>query len=62
MTHRFARFADTEDGNAMIDWLVLVTGVVLMTVSIVVAVVPRAADISDDGATHAPSVDANHPV
>jgi len=62
MTHRPARFAETEDGNAILDWLALTAGVVLLTVSIVVAVSPPATDISDDGSRHAPSVEANRPV
>lgn len=44
----FTHFAQAEDGNAVIDWIVLMSGVVLLGISVVMTVTAPSARITDD--------------
>lgn len=48
MTFRFGNFAESEDGNAVIDWVVLMAGVVLLALSVVITVTANVQQITDD--------------
>ncbi|GKY86895.1 hypothetical protein [Sinisalibacter aestuarii] len=48
MWFRFNRFAKAEDGNAVIDWIVLMSGVVLMAISVVITITSNVHTITDD--------------
>lgn len=48
MTFRFGNFAKSEDGNAVIDWVVLMAGVVLLALSVVITVTANVQQITDD--------------
>lgn len=47
MTFITGHFEKAKDGNAVIDWVVLMAGVVLLSVSVVLTLVPRVDRISD---------------
>lgn len=61
MTFRFSGIRKTDDGNAAIDWVVLVTGVVLLAVSIIIVVVPHDRAISDGTPDHAEQIEDIRP-
>ncbi|GGD38801.1 hypothetical protein [Sinisalibacter lacisalsi] len=41
------RFAGSEDGNAVIDWVVLMSGMVLLAISAVITITANIDDIND---------------
>lgn len=45
---RFGRFLREEDGNAVIDWVVLMAGMVLMALSVVITITANVDYITDD--------------
>jgi Flp pilus assembly pilin Flp len=40
-------FARSEDGNAVIDWVVLMAGMVLLAISVVITITANVDDITD---------------
>jgi hypothetical protein len=58
----FGHFAKTEDGNAVIDWVVLMTGVVLMVVSVAITVMPSMTQATDDTVDRAEHTQGLRPV
>lgn len=48
MKRIFDRFATEEDGNAIIDWTVLLAGMVLLAVSVVITITANVDTITDD--------------
>ena len=44
----FERFMRDETGNAVIDWVVLMAGMVLMAISVVITVTDNVESITDD--------------
>lgn len=44
----FHKFAEEEFGNAVIDWMVLTAGVVLLAVAIVATTTSNMSDITDN--------------
>jgi uncharacterized membrane protein YczE len=62
MMFRFGNFARTEDGNAVIDWIVLMTGVVLMALSVVITITANVHQITDDSIERVEEAESSHPV
>lgn len=48
MKNIFKKFAAEEDGNAVIDWTVLMAGMVLMAISVVITITANVDHITDD--------------
>ena len=48
MKRVFDRFASEEDGNAVIDWTVLMAGMVLMALSVILTITGNVDQITDD--------------
>lgn len=48
MKRIFDRFAAEEDGNAVIDWTVLLAGMVLLAISVVLTITGNVDRITDD--------------
>ena len=48
MKRVFDRFASEEDGNAVIDWTVLMAGMVLMALSVMLTITGNVDQITDD--------------
>ena len=48
MKHIFDKFATEEDGNAVIDWTVLMAGMVLMAISVVIAITANVDQVTDN--------------
>lgn len=44
----FERFMSEEEGNALIDWTVLMAGLVLMALSVVLTITGNVDDITDN--------------
>ena len=44
----FDKFATEEDGNAVIDWTVLMAGMVLMAISVVIAITANVDQVTDN--------------
>lgn len=61
MRHWFAQFVRAEDGSAIFDGLILMTGVALLSASILIAVMPRSGEVSDGGFDRADQVEDIHP-
>lgn len=57
MDHWITRFWSEEDGNATIDWMVLVAGVVMLAVAVMTAVGPTTQALADDTSEVIQSVD-----
>lgn len=49
MAFKAESIAQAEDGSELFDWLILMTGIVLMSVSILLAVIPVSGELTDDG-------------
>ena len=47
MIYCFNRFVRDESGNAVIDWVVLMAGMVLMAISVVITITANVDDITD---------------
>lgn len=61
MRHWFAHFLRAEHGSAVFDGLILLTGVALMSASILIAVMPGSGDVTDDGFDRAGRVEEIRP-
>ncbi len=48
MKRIFDKFATEEDGNAVIDWTVLMAGMVLMAISVVIAITANVDQVTDN--------------
>ncbi len=48
MTSRVGKFLKAEDGNAVIDWVVLMTGIVLLAISVVITITSNIDQINED--------------
>lgn len=57
----FTHFAQAKSGDAVIDWIVLMSGIVLLTISITITVTSNSDTITDDSIDRAEQMEHLRP-
>jgi len=57
----FTHFAQAKSGDTVIDWIVLVSGIVLLTISITITVTSNSDTITDDSIDRAEQMEHLRP-